>query len=86
MHPARKLIEGLPEFAERYPLEMVLDPWSDRVRERLDAGEDIADALAVIEELAAHGDARVRNAVKVSFLEAADWQGLGPATEALRGA
>ena len=38
MHPARKLMDVLPEFAERYPLEMVLDPWLDRMRDKARRG------------------------------------------------
>ena len=84
MHPATKLIEALPEFAGRYPLELVLDPWSDRIRERARNGEPIDDALELVETLAREGDARVRNALQVTFLEVFATEALGPAAEALR--
>ena len=80
MHPARKLIELLPEFAERYPLEMVLDPWLDELRR----GEDVQERLALLETLAREGDARVKQALAATVFEAGLDATFGPALEALR--
>ena len=80
MHPVARLLEMVPEYAERYPLTIVVDHFADHVREHPDPA-----AFEAIEALAASGDERVRNAVAVSFLEAFDWDEdrLGPETSKL---
>jgi hypothetical protein len=66
VHPAVKLLELLPEYAERYPLEAVLDPWLDELRR----GTDVEARTALLARLSREGDARVRQALSVSVPEA----------------
>jgi hypothetical protein len=88
-HPAEQLLAMVPEFAGEYPFTMVLDTFADRVSAALREGAQVARAFDAVEALAANGDERLRNAVIVSFLEAAPWGELGavplmgPATRAL---
>src|SRR4051794_17897847 len=92
--PIEALVAAVPEFREHYPLTLLMDAFSDRLRDAVRDGaapEMVDRCLAFVESVAASDDRRLRDLVIVSFLEAAPWGELGvsdrfgPATRARLG-
>src|SRR4051794_14276411 len=78
--PIEALVAAVPEFREHYPLTLVMDAFSDRLRDAIREGaspELVDRCLAFVEDLAASDEQRIRNLVTVCFLEAAMWGELG---------